>query len=50
LLWAITRAGRCIASIVPAIVNVFPVPVAPSSVRKRSSVPSPSASDEIACG
>jgi len=50
LLWAITSAGRCTRSITPAIVKVFPVPVAPSRVRKRSSDASPSASPGIAFG
>ena len=50
LLWAITSAGRCTAAIVAAIVKVLPVPVAPSSVWKRSPAASPSASPAIACG
>ena len=37
-MWAITSVGRCTASITPAIVIVLPVPVAPSSVWKRSPV------------
>ncbi len=50
LLWAITSAGRCTASITPAIVIVLPVPVAPSSVWKRSPFCTPSASEAIAFG
>ena len=42
--------GRWIASIVAAIVIVLPVPVAPSSVWKRSPASIPSASDSIAAG
>src|SRR5664279_1119600 len=42
--------GRWIASIVEAIVIVLPVPVAPSSVWKRSPASTPSASDAIAAG
>jgi hypothetical protein len=50
LLWAITSAGRCTASITPAIVIVLPVPVAPNSVWKRSPCSIPSASAAIAFG
>ena len=50
LLWAMTSAGRCTASIVAAIVIVLPVPVAPSSVVNRSPASMPSASDVIAAG
>ena len=50
LLWAITSVGRCTASITPAIVIVLPVPVAPSSVWKRSPETIPSAIDSIARG
>jgi hypothetical protein len=32
LLWAITSAGRCVCSMIQAIVAVLPVPVAPSMV------------------
>jgi len=32
LLWAMTRAGRWVSAITPAIVKVLPVPVAPSRV------------------
>src|SRR5205823_3637892 len=50
LLWAITSAGRCTCSITPAIVNVLPVPVAPSRVWKRAPRRTPSASASIAAG
>ncbi len=50
LLWAITSAGRCTASITLAIVIVLPEPVAPSSVWKRSPASTPSASAAIASG
>ena len=50
LLWAMISDGRCTASIVEAIVIVLPVPVAPSSVMKRSFASIPSAIDAIACG
>ena len=50
LLWAITSAGLCTASIVAAIVIVLPVPVAPSSVKDRSPASIPAASDSIAAG
>src|SRR3954469_6244251 len=42
--------GRCTASITPAIAIVLPVPVAPSSVWKRSPCVTPSASASIALG
>src|SRR4029453_19037365 len=50
LLWAITSVGLCIRSMAPAIVNVLPVPVAPSSVWKGSFASSPSTSPSIAFG
>jgi len=50
LLWARISAGFCSRSIVAAIVIVFPVPVAPSSVWYRSPAPTPSASESIAAG
>ena len=48
LLCAITSAGRWTAWIVAAIVIVLPVPVAPSSVVKRSPASMPAASCSIA--
>jgi hypothetical protein len=50
LLWAITSAGRCTASIVAAIVIVLPVPVAPSSVSEALAGLDPSASDRDRAG
>ena len=50
LLCAMTSDGRCTASIVAAIVIVLPVPVAPSSVVKRSPASIASAIASIACG
>lgn len=50
LLCAITSDGRWISAIVAAIVIVFPVPVAPSSVNDRSPALIPAASDSIAAG
>ena len=50
LLWAMISAGRWTRSIVAAIVNVFPVPVAPSRVTNSSPAPRPSAIDSIAFG
>jgi len=50
LVVAITSAGRWIASTTPAIVIVLPVPVAPSSVVKRSPCSSASAICSIARG
>ena len=50
LLWAITSDGRWTASIVAAIVIVLPVPVAPSSVWKRSPDSIPAASASTAAG
>ena len=50
LLWAITSAGRWSSWIAPAIVIVLPVPVAPSSVVKRSPASTASAISAIAWG
>ena len=50
LLCAITSAGLLARSIVAAIVIVLPVPVAPSSVWKRSPCAMPSVSWSIAFG
>ena len=50
LLWAMTSAGRPTRSIVAAIVNVLPVPVAPSRVTNSSPASSPSAIESIAFG
>ena len=50
LLWAITSVGRCSRSTAKAIVAVLPVPVAPSSVTKRSPADTPSTISAIACG
>ena len=50
LLWASTSAGRCMRSIVAAIVIVLPVPVAPSSVTPRAPASMFSTSPSIAFG
>jgi hypothetical protein len=50
LLWAITSAGLPISSIVQAMVAVFPVPVAPTSVWNCSPPRRLSASVAIAVG
>src|SRR5204862_252033 len=50
LLCAMTSVGRCTSSMTPAIVIVLPVPVAPSSVMKRSPARSPSDVCAIALG
>jgi hypothetical protein len=50
LLCAITSAGRCTCSIVNAIVAVFPEPVTPSSVWKRSPPSMPRDSSASAVG
>jgi hypothetical protein len=50
LLWASTSVGRWTRSTTPAIVIVLPVPVAPSSVVKRSPPSSASAICEMAFG
>jgi hypothetical protein len=50
LLWAITSVGFCSRSIVPAIVIVLPVPVAPSSVEKRSPLDTLCAMASMAAG
>ena len=50
LLWAMISVGRWTCSITPAIVIVLPVPVAPSSVVKRSPPSSDSEISRIAFG
>ncbi len=50
LLGASTSAGRCTRSMIFAIVNVLPVPVAPSRVWNRRPSDSPSTAPSMACG